>query len=71
MQKRQNKEVREVLHITTKVPFGKYKGKLLIWIMANDIAYVRWLLAESKFKMHRLSEDLIRVYVKYLPRRIW
>ena len=30
-----------------KVQFGKYKGKLVSWVVENDYQYALWLLKES------------------------
>jgi len=30
-----------------KVQFGKYKGKLVSWVIKNDYQYAMWLLKKS------------------------
>lgn len=32
---------------TQKVQFGKYKGKLVSWVIENDLQYAKWLLNKS------------------------
>ena len=34
-------------HDTQKAQFGKYKGKLISWVLENDPSYADWLLNKS------------------------
>ena len=33
--------------ILQKAQFGKYKGKLISWIIENDFNYANWLMKQS------------------------
>jgi len=41
--------------------FGKYKGKLISWILDNDPGYAEWLASKSnsKTKSRRAAQSLI------------
>ena len=44
-----------------KVQFGKYKGKLVSWVVENDIKYAMWLWkgSNSTTKTKRAVQSLI------------
>jgi hypothetical protein len=44
-----------------KVQFGKYKGKLVSWVIENDINYAMWLWkgSNSTTKTKRAVQSLI------------
>ena len=44
-----------------KVQFGKYKGRLVSWVVANDYQYALWLLkgSNSQTKTKRAVQSLI------------
>ena len=44
-----------------KVQFGKYKGKLVSWVIENDYNYALWILndSNSKTKTKRAVQSLI------------
>lgn len=44
-----------------KVQFGKYKGKLVSWVVENDYPYAEWLLKKSNSttKTKRAIQSLI------------
>lgn len=34
-------------HDAQRAMFGKYKGKLISWIIENDLSYAHWLAKDS------------------------
>ncbi len=44
-----------------KVQFGKYKGKLVSWVVENDLPYAKWLMKQSnsRTKTKRAAQSLI------------
>jgi len=44
-----------------KARFGKYKGKLVSWIVENDMSYALWLAksSNSKTKTKRAAQSFI------------
>ena len=44
-----------------KAQFGKYKGKLISWIVENDFEYAKWLAykSNSKTKTRRAAQSII------------
>ncbi len=44
-----------------RIQFGKYKGKLVSWIIRNDYQYALWLLKDSNSntKTKRAVQSLI------------
>jgi hypothetical protein len=51
-----------------KVQFGKYKGKLVSWVVENDINYAMWLWkgSNSTTKTKRAVQSLIDKKNKYV-----
>jgi len=48
-------------HDKQTAQFGKYKGKLISWILENDPAYAEWLAkrSNSKTKSKRAAQSLL------------
>lgn len=48
-------------HDKQKAQFGKYKGRLISWIVDNDPAYAKWLASKSNSntKTKRSAQSLI------------
>ena len=49
-----------------KVQFGKYKGKLVLWVVENDFDYAIWLWKKSNCttKTKRAAQSLIDKKIK-------
>ncbi len=54
-----------------KVQFGKYKGKLVSWVIENDINYAMWLWkgSNSTTKTKRAVQSLIDKKKQYALQR--
>lgn len=52
-----------------KVQFGKYKGRLVSWVVDNDPDYAMWLLKKSNSttKTKRAVQSLIDRKLNYPP----
>ena len=48
-------------HDSQKAQFGKYKGKLISWIVENDPSYAEWLSkhSNSKTKSKKAAQSIL------------
>ena len=52
------------LELENTLPFGKYKGKLIRWVILNDVNYILWAVTKANLNLSKeaLNKVITTVY---------